>query len=162
MYRRELLKIGGVSVAGLLAPSLLPSALIGADPKAKEVAATLNYDRTLVLIEMRGGNDGLNMVVPFGDPEYYKLRKSISIPEAEVVKLDQQFGLHPALKPLENAWKDGDLAVVQGLGYPNPNRSHFRGIDIWMVGSVASSRSATPVHRRIVWPTASCSATPTA
>jgi uncharacterized protein (DUF1501 family) len=135
MYRRELLKIGGVSVAGLLAPSLLPSALIGADPKAKEVAATLNYDRTLVLIEMRGGNDGLNMVVPFGDPEYYKLRKSISIPEAEVVKLDQQFGLHPALKPLENAWKDGDLAVVQGLGYPNPNRSHFRGIDIWNGGT---------------------------
>ena len=136
MHRRELLKLGGVSVAGLFAPSLLASSLGAADPKVdKDAPGTLNYERTLVLIELRGGNDGLNTVVPFSDPDYYKLRKSIGIPEAEVVKLDKQFGLHPALKPLESAWKDGDLAIVHGLGYPNPNRSHFRGIDIWNGGT---------------------------
>src|ERR1043165_1717641 len=139
MYRRELLKVGGVSVAGLFAAPLLPSALFGADPKKDagkdDGVASLNYDRTLVLIELRGGNDGLNTVVPFADPDYYKLRKSIGIKEGEVAKLDARFGLHPALKPLEGAWKDGDLAIVHGLGYPNPNRSHFRGIDIWNGGT---------------------------
>mgnify|MGYP000246123528 CR=1 FL=1 len=141
MYRRELLKIGGVSVAGLLAAPLVPlvpSSLFAVDPKKdvkQDGVATLNYERTLVLIELRGGNDGLNTIVPFSDPDYYKLRKSIGIKETEVVKLDQRFGLHPALKPLETAWKDGDLAIVHGLGYPNPNRSHFRGIDIWNGGT---------------------------
>jgi uncharacterized protein (DUF1501 family) len=138
MYRRELLKLGGVSVAGLFAAPFLPVSLSAADPKKdgkEEGSASLNYDRTLVLIELRGGNDGLNTVVPFADPEYYKLRKSVGIPEVELVKLDKQFGFHPALKPLEGAWKDGDLAIVHGLGYPNPNRSHFRGIDIWNGGT---------------------------
>lgn len=137
MFRRDLLKLGGVTVAGMMAPGLLSNPLFAADPKdAKDKdAVTFNWDRTLVLIELRGGNDGLNTVVPFADPDYYKLRKSVHIAEDKAVKLDKTMGLHPALAPLENAWKDGDLAVVLGLGYPNPNRSHFRGIDIWNAGS---------------------------
>lgn len=136
MFRRDLLKLGGVTVAGMMAPGLLSNRLFAADAKdAKDAAVTFNWDRTLVLIELRGGNDGLNTVVPFSDPEYYKLRKGVHIAEDKAVKLDKTMGLHPALAPLEASWKDGDLAVVLGLGYPNPNRSHFRGIDIWNAGS---------------------------
>jgi uncharacterized protein (DUF1501 family) len=131
MLRRDLLKMGSAATLGFLAPTLAR----GADPADKDAGATFAWDKCLVLIELSGGNDGLNTVVPFADPDYYKLRKNIGIPEAEVVKLDKAFGLHPALRPLETSWKEGDLAIALGLGYPNPNRSHFRGIDIWNAGS---------------------------
>jgi uncharacterized protein (DUF1501 family) len=135
MLRRDLLKMGSAAAIGMLAPGLLRNGAFAADPAATDQGASLAWNNTLVVIELSGGNDGLNTVVPYADPEYYKLRKNIGIPEKDVVKLDKGLGLHPALKPLEGAWKDGDLGVLLGLGYPNPNRSHFRGIDIWNAGS---------------------------
>ncbi len=87
----------------------------------------------LVVLQLSGGNDGLNTVVPFGMREYYKRRPGIGIPEKEALKLSKAdgLGLHPQLAPLNELYDDGLLNIVQGVGYPNPNRSHFKSMDIW-------------------------------
>lgn len=95
-------------------------------------------DRVLILVELKGGNDGLNTVVPFADPAYYQLRNSIAIPAHEVLRLDAKTGLNPALAPLLPLWENNELAVVQGLGYPQANLSHFRSIEIWESASNAT------------------------
>jgi uncharacterized protein (DUF1501 family) len=94
-----------------------------------------NYRKLLVLIELKGGNDGLNTLVPHGDTAYYTLRPKIAIPRDQVLPLSQQVGLHPAMTALHEVWADGQLAVLQGVGYPKPNLSHFRSIEIWDTGS---------------------------
>lgn len=93
-------------------------------------------DRVLVVVQLAGGNDGLNTVVPFGDPEYYKARPAIGIPAAQTLRLGSGptgggIGLHPRLTGLKALYDEGLLAIVQGVGYPNPNRSHFKSMDIW-------------------------------
>ena len=89
------------------------------------------YRNLLVLIELKGGNDGLNTVVPYTDEDYYELRPRIAIDRDQVLQLDERAGLHPALKPLLPLWQANQLAIVQGLGYAAPNLSHFRSIEIW-------------------------------
>jgi uncharacterized protein (DUF1501 family) len=96
--------------------------------------------RILLLVELKGGNDGLNMVVPYADPLYRALRPSIGLARERVLQLDERVGLHPRLEPLMEAWQARDLAIVQGVGYPDPNRSHFRSIEIW---DTASSSNRT-------------------
>ncbi len=91
--------------------------------------------RTLILIEFKGGNDGLNTVVPFADPAYAQLRPKLALPVNELNKLDERTALHKELGALMPLWSKGDLAIVQGLGYPEPNLSHFRSIEIWETGS---------------------------
>lgn len=93
--------------------------------------------KTLILIELKGGNDGLNTVIPFNDAGYYQLRPSIHIPKDQVLKLDEQVGLHPALAPLMTSFKAKDCAIIQGVGYQDPNRSHFRSIEIWETASAS-------------------------
>ena len=88
-------------------------------------------DRVLVLVELKGGNDGLNTVVPYADPAYAALRPTLALKPDVVLPLDENVGLHPALAPLMPLWAQGELAVLQGLGYPSPNLSHFRSIEIW-------------------------------
>src|SRR6185436_7983688 len=87
--------------------------------------------RVLVLIQMAGGNDGLNTLVPIGDPAYEKARPGIGIKKGQALRLNDQFGLHPSLTGLRELYDEGKLAIVQGVGYPNPDRSHFRSMDIW-------------------------------
>jgi uncharacterized protein (DUF1501 family) len=87
--------------------------------------------RLLVLVELKGGNDGLNTLVPYADPAYYALRPRIAIPRDRVVQLSDRAGLHPSLAPLVPLWQAQRLAVLQGVGYPAPNLSHFRSIEIW-------------------------------
>lgn len=91
--------------------------------------------RVLVLVELAGGNDGLRTVIPYGDADYRRLRPTLAIERDRVMMLDERVGLHPGLEPLMNSWNAGDLAVVQGVGYENPNRSHFRSIEIWETAS---------------------------
>ena len=93
--------------------------------------ADARWDRTLVLVELGGGNDGLNTVVPYADPEYARLRPEIGVPRDRVLQLDENVGLVADLEPLMRLWADGQLAIAQGVGYPDPNLSHFRGIEIW-------------------------------
>ena len=101
------------------------------------VMARPHPHRRLLLIELRGGNDGLNTLIPYADPAYHRLRPRIGITREKVLQLDERLGLHPALEPLMASWESGELALVQGLGYPRPNRSHFRSIEIWETGSAA-------------------------
>ena len=87
--------------------------------------------RILLLVELKGGNDGLNTVVPYADPRYRELRPGLGVAREHVLPLDEKVGLHDKLEPLMESWKAGDFAILQGVGYPYPNRSHFRSIEIW-------------------------------
>jgi len=95
--------------------------------------------RVLVLVVFQGGNDGLNTVVPYGDPGYYALRPTVGVAKNTVLDLDGVHGFHPALAPLMPLWEAGKVAVVQGVGYPNMNLSHFRSTDIVFSGSNAET-----------------------
>ena len=93
------------------------------------------YKRLLILVELKGANDGLNTFIPYADDAYYALRPTIGIKRDQVLQLSDKFGLHPALDTLMPMWSKGELAAVTGLGYPQPNLSHFRSIEIWDTGS---------------------------
>jgi len=121
MLRRTFLAGGAAALAGgAIAPAVVAGATRG---------------RTLVLLELAGGNDGLNTVVPYADPAYAAARPTLALRPDQVHHLDQHFGLHPELSALMAAWRDRDLAVLMGVGYDRPNRSHFRSIDIWETAS---------------------------
>ncbi len=98
-------------------------------------------DHILVVVQLSGGNDGLNTVIPFGMPEYYRARTGIGIAEKDVLKLREAdgVGLHPALAGVKDLYDNGSAAVIQGVGYPNPNRSHFRSMDIWHTADTSAT-----------------------
>jgi uncharacterized protein (DUF1501 family) len=87
--------------------------------------------KILVVVQLSGGNDGLSTVVPYGDDIYYRARTAIAQPADKVLRINDYIALHPNLGPMKALYDAGDLAIVQGVGYPNPNRSHFRAMDIW-------------------------------
>src|SRR5438105_965734 len=91
-------------------------------------------ERILVVLELSGGNDGLNTVVPHGDPAYYRARPRIGIPEREVLKVTDRFGFHPSMVGFERLYKDGRMAVVHGCGYEHPSLSHFSSMSYWHTG----------------------------
>lgn len=91
--------------------------------------------RVLVLVELNGGNDGLNTVIPYADPLYRKLRPNLGIGRDRVLPLDEHLGLHPSLEPLRPLWSGRRLGIALGVGYPEPNLSHFRSIEVWNTGS---------------------------
>lgn len=95
-----------------------------------------NNGRVLVVIELNGGNDGLNTVVPFTDEYYQKYRTALRISKSKVLKLNPEIGLHPAMTDAAKLVEDGRLAVIQGVGYPNPNRSHFESMAIWQTAQL--------------------------
>ncbi len=92
-------------------------------------------DRCLVLINLQGGNDGLNCIVPYGDPQYYTVRPTIGVPQSAVLSIDKQIGFNPAMQSLKAMYDKGMVAVVQGVGYPNPDHSHFRSTEIWQTAA---------------------------
>ncbi|NUN68494.1 MAG: DUF1501 domain-containing protein [Bacteroidetes bacterium] len=127
--------------------SLLPMLIGGFTVKAfgrsplleSLVAAATETDRVLVLIQLNGGNDGLNTVIPLSEyTNLSKARAGILIPEAKVLKLTDATGLHPSLSGLADLYANGRLAIVQSVGYPNPSYSHFRATDIWLTASDAN------------------------
>ncbi len=123
----------GVAVLGGTLPSFLARA---ADAAALPVlGSTVDPDNVLVVVQMGGGNDGLNTVVPYSDDAYHRVRPRIGVGETEVLRLDGRIGLNPALAGLDDLYKEGHVAIVQGVGYPNPNRSHFEATQIWETAS---------------------------
>lgn len=122
MQRRKFLEWTGIGGLSLLLPhqNLFPYNI---------------NNKTLVMIELKGGNDGLNTVVPYSDPKYYELRPRIAIPKDKVLNLNGSVGLNPSLEGLKGLWSSQEMAVILGLGYESPNRSHFRSIDIWETAS---------------------------
>jgi uncharacterized protein (DUF1501 family) len=92
---------------------------------------TNKKDPVLVVLQLSGGNDYLNTVIPYMDPLYRDNRPAVSIPEEQILPIDQQVGLHPSMGPIADLYNRGDVAIVHGVGYPNSPRSHFRSMDIW-------------------------------
>ena len=88
-------------------------------------------DPVFVVVQLSGGNDFMNTVIPYGDPFYYDFRKTVDVSEEIVLGIDDHFGFHPALAPFKKIWDSGDMAIIPGIGYPVPDRSHFRSMDIW-------------------------------
>ncbi len=123
--------LGFVSL-GLTSPQFLRATSQGAMPK--DGWAAIPTGKTLVVIEMTGGNDGLNTVVPYTDAAYAAARPNIGLKAGDVVKISDKLALHPAMKSLGAMFEKGRVAVVNGVGYPNPSRSHFQAMDIWQSG----------------------------
>jgi len=134
LTRRSLLKASGVVGASAL---LAGAAKVGWDDIMARAASTPLAAGTpiLVLVTMYGGNDGLNTVVPYADPAYHDARPELAYTPTEVLPLDGQLGLNPGLKGLSQQWQDKKLAIVRGVGYPKPDHSHFRSMDIWQTAS---------------------------
>lgn len=114
---------GLVSLAPQVPFFLAESAALGAEAKAGE--------QILVVVQLSGGNDGLNTVIPFRDERYKKARPSLAFGEESVLKIDADLGFHPSLQGMAKLLEAQQLAIIQGVGYPNPNRSHFESMDIW-------------------------------
>ncbi|MGH9704393.1 MAG: DUF1501 domain-containing protein, partial [Candidatus Acidiferrales bacterium] len=132
--RRVFLKNGGIAMIGLTAlPTFLQRAVAGTLPPSGK--------KILVVLFQRGAMDGLNVVVPFGERNYYQMRPTIAIPEPRrgggdaAIDLDGFFGLHPSLAPLEPLFHKGELAIVQAAGSPDPTRSHFDAQDFMESGT---------------------------
>ena len=103
----------------------------------------LSLYKNLVVVQLSGGNDGLNTVVPFGNDIYYQMRKNIAIKPDEVIKLNDMQGLNPNLNCLRELYDQGWMTIINDVGYPNPDRSHFRSMDIWQTGSDANQYLST-------------------
>ena len=88
-------------------------------------------DPILVVIQLTGGNDPLNTIVPYNNPIYYDNRPNLAIPQDEVLPIDDDYGFNPALAPIKELYDQGKVSIINGVGYNNPNRSHFRSMDIW-------------------------------
>jgi uncharacterized protein (DUF1501 family) len=103
--------------------------------QATRSVASRPTDKILVVFEWFGGNDGLNTIVPFGDPLYYRHRPNIGIKEPDVLKIDAHFGWHKSMRGMKNLYDEGKVAVVQGVGYDQPSFSHFTSISFWHTGA---------------------------
>ncbi|MFK7843759.1 MAG: DUF1501 domain-containing protein, partial [Rhodothermales bacterium] len=134
--RRDFLSGLGALSAGALLLGGTPVRTFGMSPLMEQLHR-METDRILVLIQLKGGNDGLNTVVPFNDDVYYNLRPAIAIPksEASAFSLSGNLGMNPALNPLQSVYGDGKMAVLQNVGYPEPTLSHFRSTDIWQTAT---------------------------
>lgn len=131
--RRNLLKLGAYGGAyGLLAP------FMGGFAFAREVMAE---NRILVVLELSGGNDGLNTVVPFRNDDYYKLRPKLALKENTLRKIDDEYGLNTHMAGLEKLYKDGQMAIIHGVGYPQPSFSHFNSMAFWHTAAPNSGAS---------------------
>jgi len=130
MKRREFITRSAFTAAG----SLLVPQFLKAFEKNALGQNSLNAKK-LVVVQLSGGNDGLNTVVPFGNDIYYRERPSIAIAADKVLKINDEIGFNPALEKLKDLYDDGLVTVINNVGYPNPDRSHFRSMDIWQTGS---------------------------
>ena len=110
---------------------------LGAMGSGFPMASPMSH-RRLLLIELKGGNDGLNTVIPYSDPNYRRLRPQLAVARDKILQLTEQTALHPSLETLMPAWQKNEFAIIQGLGYPQPNRSHFRSIAIWETASASN------------------------
>ena len=125
--RKEFLQIGSLATASFMVPKFL---------KAFEKGTFVPPgNKVLVVLQLSGGNDGLNTVIPVRNDLYYSARPRLGIQRASALSLTDEVGIHPALSGLKELYDDGSLGILNGVGYPNPDRSHFRSMDIWQSGS---------------------------
>jgi uncharacterized protein (DUF1501 family) len=125
--RRRFLQVGSLASASLMLPKFL---------KAMEQGNLVPPgNKVLVVVQLSGGNDGLNTVIPYRNDIYYKMRPTLGIKKEQALALNDELGIHPALKSFKGLYDDGALGILNGVGYPNPDRSHFRSMDIWQSAS---------------------------
>ena len=132
--RRDFLVRSGLAAAGasvLFGSGPAHAAARHRQPGLVGRLAALETDRVLVLVQLQGGNDGLNTVVPVTNDLYYNARPQIALAKSQTLALTDDFGMHPALAPLAPMWGDGHMGVVHSVGYPDQSLSHFEGIDVW-------------------------------
>src|SRR5450631_3743173 len=125
--RRKFLQLGTLATGS----SMLPKSLKAFERSHGEMGG----NKVLVVLQLSGGNDGLNTVIPVRNDIYYRERPGISIAKEKALTLQADSGLHPALTHLKTLYDEGNLAILQNVGYPNPDRSHFRSMDIWQSAS---------------------------
>ncbi|HEY1024865.1 MAG TPA: twin-arginine translocation pathway signal, partial [Sphingobacteriaceae bacterium] len=136
MKRRDFLKNTALASGALMIPSFLK-------PFEALAANQLSGHKNLVIIQLSGGNDGLNTVVPYGIDEYYRKRQTIAITPDSLIKLNEVQGLNPAMASLREIYDEGWMSIINSVGYPNPDRSHFRSMDIWHTASDADQFLST-------------------
>jgi len=129
LNRRRFLQVGSLASAAMMMPKFL---------KALERGGLVPPgNKVLVIIQLSGGNDGLNTIIPYRNDIYYKSRPALGIKREDALSLNDDLGIHPALKGLKSLYDDGALGILNNVGYPNPDRSHFRSMDIWHSASQA-------------------------
>ncbi|MBI3411086.1 MAG: DUF1501 domain-containing protein [Planctomycetes bacterium] len=131
--RRDFLKRSSLVALGSSMPAFLGRTAAWAQNSERPGAR----DTILVVVQLTGGNDGLNTVIPFTDDNYARLRPTLRQPREQIHRITDAIGLHPAMNGLKQVLDDNSLCVVQGVGYPNPSQSHFRSMDIWQAASTS-------------------------
>lgn len=134
LSRREFLKRSSLIATAPFVPGFIERTARAAEP---------GKDSILIVLEMTGGNDGLNTVIPYRDDLYYRFRPTLGVQPNQVVKVNDDIGLHPAFQQMGQLLQQNKLAVIQGVGYPNPDRSHFESMDRWQAGEVTAKVSGT-------------------
>ena len=125
--RRNFIQLGSLATASFMVPKFL---------KAFEGKALVPPgNKVVVILQLSGGNDGLNTIIPVRNDIYYKSRPRIGITKSKAISLTDEAGIHPALTAFADAYHDGSLSILNNVGYPNPDRSHFRSMDIWHTAS---------------------------
>jgi uncharacterized protein (DUF1501 family) len=144
--RRQFIRSGMMGVAATWTlPTFLNQTILSMDLQAAHspVQVTSGKDGPImVVLQLGGGNDGLNTVIPYGDDAYYQARPNLNVPASDILKLDDYMGLAPQLTGLKSLYDQGHLALINGVGYPNPNRSHFRSMEIWHTASDSDKNEA--------------------
>jgi uncharacterized protein (DUF1501 family) len=134
--RREFLRQStsgiGLIAFSQVAPSFLTQSVQAQAPRPEKDR------RILVLVQLAGGNDGLNTLIPYEDDLYYRMRPQLALSKRESLPLDDQFAFHPQCGPLAELYREGHLGIIQNVGYPNPNRSHFRSMEIWETAAASN------------------------
>src|SRR5215510_5538442 len=133
--RREFLQVGSLATASLMVPKFLKAF------EGKNMVPPGN--KVLVILQLSGGNDGLNTVIPYRNDIYYKSRPRLGIEKSKALSITDEAGLHPALTAFKELYDDGSLGILNNVGYPNPDRSHFRSMDIWHTASASSEYLTT-------------------
>ena len=135
LNRRRFLQVGSLASAAAMMPKFL---------KAFEKGQLVPPgNKVLVVIQLSGGNDGLNTVIPYRNDIYYKMRPALGIKREAALSLTDEMGLHPSLTGLKGLYDDGAMGILNNVGYPNPDRSHFRSMDIWHSASNAQDYWST-------------------
>jgi uncharacterized protein (DUF1501 family) len=133
--RKEFIQVGSLATASLMLPKFLKAF------EGKVMVPPGN--KVVVILQLSGGNDGLNTVIPVRNDLYYKARPKLGIEKTKALLITDEVGLHPALTGFKELYDDGSLGIMNGVGYPNPDRSHFRSMDIWQTGSESSQYFTT-------------------